>query len=207
MNARLAGLALALGVVLLRGGSLDAAEPGAGGSAARPEIEELLKQGFALIEADNPTGAVEVFRQVIAIDHGNRSAKYGISSAYIKMERYRESIALLETLMTQYPADFVLKNNVGWLYATAEDARFRDARKAVRYAQEALLLQPADYHVWSTLAEAHYRDGAYDKALRAARVAVDLAQQQLRENPGALMTYVDQMKKCAEAVQAFALME
>lgn len=167
---------------------------------------ETLAQGYAALAQGQPTNAVALFRRVLAADPGNRSAKYGISAAYIRMDKFRESIAILNALIEQYPDDFVLKNNAAWLFATVQDPTHRDPARALSLAREALLLAPQHYSVWSTLAEAHYSSGDYERALKCAQEALRLAQE--ARVPAAKATeYQEQIRRCERALEAFSILE
>ncbi|MCF7849288.1 MAG: hypothetical protein K9M45_10580, partial [Kiritimatiellales bacterium] len=72
----------------------------------------------------------------------------------------------------------------------------------VTFAQEALLLAPNDYHVWSTLAEAYYVSGEYKKAYRAIQQMASLAAT-YGKNLGQheVEEYNSQIRKCRRAVE------
>ena len=73
----------------------------------------------------------------------------------------------MTALVEDYPEDYQTLNNLAWVYATSKDSAHRDAEKAIDLAQQALVLAPYDHHVWSTLSEAYYVAGEYEKANRS----------------------------------------
>jgi Zn-dependent protease with chaperone function len=83
-------------------------------------------------------------------------------------------------------------NNLAWLYATAEDPRFRNPARALDLAKAAagLLEEP---HILDTLAECYYVNGQYAKALETARRALRLA----RENRTYYQGQVEKFRKAA----------
>jgi Zn-dependent protease with chaperone function len=83
-------------------------------------------------------------------------------------------------------------NNLAWLYATAEDPRFRNPARALDLAKAAagLLEEP---HILDTLAECYYVNGQYAKALETARRALRLA----RENRTYYQEQVEKFGKAA----------
>ena len=83
-------------------------------------------------------------------------------------------------------------NNLAWLYATAEDPRFRNPARALDLAKAAadLLEEP---HILDTLAECYYANGQYAKALETARRALRLA----RENRTYYQEQVEKFRKAA----------
>jgi tetratricopeptide (TPR) repeat protein len=97
-------------------------------------------------------------------------------------------------------------NNLAWLYATTTDLSIRDGNRAIALAQEALLIQPDDHHVWSTLSAAHYIVGNYDRALRAAEEAVRLGER-MEMNPEGLQNYRQQAQRCRQAAEALSILD
>jgi tetratricopeptide (TPR) repeat protein len=136
----------------------------------------------------------------------NNSARFGEASVYIQIHKYRRGLEILEKLADEYPKNFSIKNNIAWLYATAQDFSVRDGAKAVAVAQKALLLDPNNYHIWSTLAEAYFILGDYEKAQRSAESALREAQLSNAALPN-ITTYRSQVEKCKRAVEAMSLIE
>ncbi len=87
------------------------------------------------------------------------------------------------------------------MYATAEDLSVRDGQKAIRLSHEAMVLAPTDHHVWSTLAEAHYVSGDYEKALRAVTHMASLATRFGKNiTEQSVKDYNEQIRKCKRAL-------
>jgi tetratricopeptide (TPR) repeat protein len=170
-------------------------------------IRYWLEHGHRKLAAKEYDEAEYAFRQALVIDPKDRSARFGLGTTYIQMQRYREALGILEPMTEEFPADYTLKNNVAWLYATAADHSVRNGEKAVALAQDALFARPYDYHVWSTLAEAHYVSGDYEKALRAAEEALKLARQDSHTAKHDLQEYERQVAKCRKAAAAMSLIE
>jgi predicted Zn-dependent protease len=146
------------------------------------------------------------FHQALELDPDSRAARLGLGTAHIQNMRYAEAIEVMEPLCEEYPEDYVTKNNLAWLYATASDKQFRNGEEAVRLAQEALFLAPGNLHVWSTLAEAHYVSGNYERAAKAAAECMRLALER-RLDESRLLEFSRQLKKCREAASAFSVAE
>lgn len=193
----------------LRGMALDVATLGEiplPQTAARTPVEKELERAAEAIRGQDLTAASSALREVVRLDPENQSARFVAASAFIQAGRHREARDLLEDLLRRRPSDYPLMNNLAWLLATAGDASVRDAGRAVKLAQDAVLLAPSDYHVWSTLAEAHYVKGDYDRALRAVRETLRLAQM-AKAAPAQVEGYEKQREKCERAVRAFSLLE
>ncbi|MBN1268106.1 MAG: tetratricopeptide repeat protein [Kiritimatiellae bacterium] len=194
--------ALAAGVAVAQ----EPAEPVEGADTRGAAVKQLVEQGNKQMQAARYDAAMEAFEQALALDPRSREARFGLGTTHIQREEFREAIRVLEPMMEQYPDDYFLKNNIAWLYATAKDHSVRNGARAVALAQEALLIAPRDYHVWSTLAEAYYVSGRYERALRAAEEALRLVTESTGD-PQNIREYRDQIAKCRKAVEAMSLLE
>ncbi len=65
-------------------------------------------------------------------------------------------------------------NNLAWLYATAQDHRFKDPQKALSLALEAARLKPQEAYILDTLAEAYFQNGYFKEAVETAQKAFSL---------------------------------
>ena len=90
-------------------------------------IQFLLEVGSVYFSEEDPTSAITAFERILEIDPMNRQARYMSSYAYIATKQYAKAEQVLTSLIEEFPEDFALKNNLAWLYATAEDPAFRDA--------------------------------------------------------------------------------
>ena len=70
-------------------------------------------------------------------------------------------------------------NNLAWLYATCEDARYRNAGRALLLAQKASSLKPSP-EVFDTLAESYHVNGNNKKAIDAETMALSMADKNRR---------------------------
>lgn len=175
--------------------------PSYASEAPHPEVI----RGYKAIQGKNFETAEQAFKQALAEDR-SKEARFGLSTVYIKTRRYGDALEILEALVKEFPDDYFIKNNVAWIYATAEDPTIQSGRKSIEYAQEALLTQPGSYHVWSTLSEGYYVSGRYEKALGAAEQALRLGVK-MNAPPETLHTYREQMSKCMRAKEALSLIE
>ena len=146
--------------------------------------------------------SINAYERILAIDPDNIQARYVLGHIYIRAKRYDKAEAALTALVKENPDDYQLWNNLGWLYATAEDPAIRDGKKAVFHAQEAMTLAPNNHNVWSTLSEAYYVAGQYEKAYRAithmAALAARYGQGITREM---VESYNKQIRKCKRAME------
>lgn len=163
-------------------------------------IDFLLQVASAYLAEDDHAAAVSIYERILEIDSLNKEARYSIGHVYIQAKQYNKAEATLKELIEEYPEEFQLKNNLAWLYATAEDPSFRNGERAIQLAQEAMVIAPYDHHVWSTLSEAYYVTGQYEKAYRAiehmkmlaVRYGANLTQERVED-------YTEQIQKCQRA--------
>jgi tetratricopeptide (TPR) repeat protein len=175
-------------------------------SAAQDEISQLLDKAYKRVDYGGVEEAIGIFNDVLKRYPANKRARFGLGTAYIQMQRYKDALAVLEPMAKEFPEDYFLKNNIAWLYATAKDVSIRNGVKAIQYAQDALMIAPGDCHVWSTLSEGYYISGQYDKALRAAEEALRMSLDSPTGAEGA-EEYRRQVEKNRKAAQAMSVLE
>ncbi|MBN2164568.1 MAG: tetratricopeptide repeat protein [Pontiellaceae bacterium] len=163
-------------------------------------IDLLLEVADVYFAEKRYEEAVSAYERILEIDPEQLEARITIGHVYISAKQYAKAEAMLKGLIEDYPDDFQLKNNLAWLYSTAEDPAFRKGRKAVELAQEAMVIAPLDHHVWSTLAEAYYVIGDYEKAYRAITHMASLAMRYgTNITQDMIDEYNEQIRKCKRA--------
>lgn len=173
--------------------------------ALDPELDSLIR-AEALMKSGARVEALTLLRGVLKRDVHHARALTMVAIILTELGRQRDALQLFKQLAEQNSQDYVVLNNLAWLLATASEPTLRDPAQALVWARQALLLEPDNYSVWSTLAEAYYRNGRYDRSLRAAEVALRLATEQKADGPQ-LSTYSDQVRKSQDAVTAFSLLD
>lgn len=181
-----------------------AAAQAASNLAARVELE--LDVAFHALEQGKPAIAAGLFEKALVADPHNRRGRFGLSTALIQSDKYKEALTILEQMLKETPKDYVLMNNIAWVYATARDVRVRNGARAVALAQEALLINPVDCHVWSTLAEAYFISGRYDKALRNAEQALRLGRE-TNMDAKLIEQYQLQVERSRKAAESSSILE
>ncbi len=164
-------------------------------------IDFLQQVASAYFDEKEYDQAISAYERILDIDPSNKEARFIIGHVYITAKQYGKAEAVLKQLIEEYPEDFQLKNNLAWLYATAEDPAFRDGEEAIKLAQEAMVLAPNDHHIWSTLSEAYYVTGQYEKAYRAIEHMAKLAMRYGGKNitKETVDGYNEQIMKCKRA--------
>lgn len=171
-----------------------------------PAVDRWVRQANDFLKEGDYDRAIRAFDRALEADATNKMARFGKGTVLIRMADYAGAVEVLEPMTREYPEDYSLKNNLAWLYATAHDNAVRNSSKAIALAQDALLIAPKDYHVWSTLSEAYYVDGQYDRALRAAEEALDLARQ-FSASGANIVEYQRQVQKSRRAAKAMSVFE
>lgn len=171
-------------------------------------IAFLLEVASAYIAEKDFPAAVDAYERILEIAPAHLQTKHMLSHIYINAKQYRKAEAMFNDLVKEDPENFTVWNNLAWLYATAEDPSIRNGKKAVRYAQEAMTLAPTDYHIWSTLSEAYYVSGDYEKAYRAIRHMASLAALHGKGiTEAAVAEYNEQIRKCKRAIDTAEAMK
>jgi tetratricopeptide (TPR) repeat protein len=171
-------------------------------------IDFLMGVAEAYAKEGDFSSAADAYGRILAIDPENTQARYQISLVYIQIKEYRKASALILELIEDNPEDYTLMNNLAWLYATAEDPSIRSGEKAVEYAQKAMVLAPNSHHVWSTLAEAYYTAGDYEKAYRAiTQMALLVTRYSSGLTEQAVQDYNEQIRKCKRALDTAEVLE
>src|SRR5262249_41937808 len=85
-----------------------------------------------------------------------------------------EAIAAYREALRLKPDSALAHNNLAMQLADCPDAKLRDTAKAVKHAQRAVELEPANDGFWNTLGTAHYRNGDPKAAVAALSKATDL---------------------------------
>ena len=171
-----------------------------------PELDQQVEEASKLLRSGKIDEGIQILKSVLAKDPKHQRGRFELATSYIQQDRYRDALDILEPMAIEFPDDYFLKNNLAWLYATARDPSIRNGEKAIHVAQDALFIAPNDFHVWSTLSEAYYIAGQYDKALRAAEEALRLATQSGLAGR-ALEEYQRQATKSQKAVEAMSVLE
>lgn len=170
-------------------------------SVRENKYRRAMQIGSAYLENGYKQDALRKFVYAFRIQQDSPDALFMMGTILIELKEYESAVAIFEHLSAKYPSDFRLNNNLGWIYCTSDDPRYRDGRLAEEYAAKALLYAPQDFHVWSTLAEARYVYGNYKDAVRAATQALMLAESS-KAGAVELEGYAELLRKCKRALVA-----
>jgi tetratricopeptide (TPR) repeat protein len=170
-------------------------------------IEMLERIGNIYYQEGDWDNAIDAYQRLLKIDPEHKETRSLLSIIFFSTSNYKGAIEMMLALVEDYPDDYHIMNNLAWVYATSKDHAYRDTKKAIDLAQQALVIAPYDHHIWSTLSEAYYVAGEYEKANRAILHLVTLATSgQIKMNEQMVQTYNDQIKKCTRAIAAEKLL-
>ncbi len=89
-------------------------------------------------------------------------------------KNYAKAIEAYERSLIYLPDNPQALNNLAWLFATCDDEKFRNPKRAVMLAKKAVRLKEAP-HILDTLAESFYVNNEIQDAIATGRRALDLA--------------------------------
>jgi predicted Zn-dependent protease len=168
--------------------------------------DEKIYEAVRMTREDKLDDAMALLDEVLGTDPKNRVARTTRSIVLTTQFRYAEAIAVLESLMMDYPNDIGILNNLAWVFATASDRSLRDGVRAVELAKSALISSPRNFHVWSTLSEGYYVTGSFKRAVHSATEALKLGTQ-AGASAKDILIYREQMRKAQRALVAFQIVE
>ena len=96
-----------------------------------------------------------------------------LGDLYYSNKNYAKTVKAYEQSITLAPDNPKVLNNLAWLYATCEDEKFRDPKKALMLAEKAAQLEESP-HILDTLAESYYVNREFEKAVTVEVRALDL---------------------------------
>ena len=105
---------------------------------------------------------------------GNPSLYSLLGDIFYNSKNYEGVRDAYEKSLALEPANAQVLNNLAWLYATCEDPRIRNPRRALTLARKAVELENLP-HIWDTLAQSYFANQMVTRAVDAARRALSLA--------------------------------
>lgn len=171
-----------------------------------PKVAQLCNEGYREMATENVLEALRLFKEAAALDPKHPMVRFGLATALVSVKQNREALELLLELSREMPNDYLVLNNLAWLYASAAEVDIRDGDEAVRYARAALVLAPMDHFVWNTMSEAYFVAGQYERALRAAQEALRIGT--IRGAPEIkLEDYRKRVEKCRVVLKATSILD
>lgn len=97
-----------------------------------------------------------------------------LGDLYFSDENFEEAANAYEQALKIEPENIRALNNLAWLYATAEEERFRRPERALSLVKQAARLDEKP-HILDTLAESYFINGYYQKAIEVEKQALKMA--------------------------------
>ena len=166
--------------------------------SASSEARSLHGKAVELTRAGRWHEAEDIYRQILRASPADLKAEFGLGSVLIHMRRFKEARDVFVRLKAQEPDSPVVNNNLAWIYVTSPEPAVRNIAEGVKLAQQAVIDAPGDAEIWNTLAEAHYAAADYRLAQRAARIAVQVAQE---VSPAKAEGFWETLRRCNRAVE------
>ncbi|MFB3923039.1 MAG: rhomboid family intramembrane serine protease [Terriglobia bacterium] len=119
--------------------------------------------------------ARKLIEELVGEELETANGQRAIADLYNEERLYEDAIRHYQTALKMDPNDAVAHNNLGWLYATCGDEKFRNPASALEHAKRAVDLsrwkEPAFV---DTLAEAFYVNGNFSEAVRTQELTLKL---------------------------------
>lgn len=125
----------------------------------------MLRRFAALLDAGAATQAIAEMEQWIDLHPGGRSPRVALAYAHARAGRNADAIAVYESLLTDFPSDSEVLNNLAWLYLRIGDPR------ASEVAERAYKLAPSSPSVLDTFGWVLVSIGESDRGLAVLREA------------------------------------
>jgi rhomboid protease GluP len=141
-----------------------------------------LQLGLAYQLKGDPQKAQQIFEEVLGKNpqtaEGQKLLAVNqllLADLYAQQKLYGDAIGKYQEALRLDPGLAEAHNNLAWLYATCDDAKFRDPKGALDHAKQAV-----DLSGWKeatfidTLSEAYYVNGNYQQAVETQKKALAL---------------------------------
>jgi Zn-dependent protease with chaperone function len=96
-----------------------------------------------------------------------------LANILLEKKKYYQAATIYQKIIQINPNNVTALNNLAWIYATSDDRRVRDKKRALTLAQKAANLRKEPF-ILDTLAEAYFVNGEKEKALEAIEAAIAL---------------------------------
>ncbi len=135
----------------------------------------LTNLGTTLFAQRKPAEAIPFLQNALKHDPANEYAHRSLWQSLMAVGRRADAIRTLQDALEVMPHAKSLTCPLAWLLATTPRTASSDIEKAIRWAQECCETAPGNARNFDTLAAAYAAGGDFERAVEAAREAVELA--------------------------------
>jgi tetratricopeptide (TPR) repeat protein len=122
-------------------------------------------------------GAIVHYRKAIELRTDFANAHNNLGNAFRQQRRFTEAAREYQAALKSDAQSVLAANNFAWLLATCPDASVRNGARAVELAEQAAHSSGGNNPIiLHTLAAAYAEDGQFDKAVAAAKEALETAE-------------------------------
>jgi tetratricopeptide (TPR) repeat protein len=132
-------------------------------TAAEPRSERAWwYKGVAHNQLDDYNGAIEAYKQALAISPGHVQLRENLAENYMLAGRHRDAADLLQQLVKEMPNDARMWNDLGTAWANAGEFD-----ESVAAFEKAVQINPNNRQTWENFSRAYARFGMMDRAKEA----------------------------------------
>lgn len=144
-------------------------------------VNALNARGIAHLEQGKPDLALEDFDQAIKINNFVSQVFCNRAGIWQDRQQYAAAIKDYQRAIELNPMSPIALNDLAWLYATCQDADYRNPQAAVLHAKQACeLTKSQDANLLDTLATAYQANHQIEMAVKTLDLAIQNADDQTK---------------------------
>lgn len=153
--------------------------------------KEPFAQGVKWAEKGDYDRAIVSFSRAIEDNPQDAEAYRNRGLAWKLKGDYEKALTDFTTAIEMDPHNPSVYNSIAWLLATCPDDKYRDGKKAIRWIQKVVDLDPDNVISLDTLAAAYAEAGRFPDAIRTQRKVILLTKKQGKKRQ--LPTFVERL--------------
>jgi len=146
-------------------------------------MNAYFNRGDAWYEKGEYDKAIADYTEVIQLNPKNLNAYLIRGDTWLEKGEYDKAIADYTEVIRLDPKNVGAYNALSWIYATCSDEKWRDGKKAIKYAIQACeLTEWKDYQDLEALASAYAESGQFDEAIKWQEKTIELAPEESKDS-------------------------
>ncbi|KPA13435.1 conserved hypothetical protein, membrane or secreted [Candidatus Magnetomorum sp. HK-1] len=137
-------------------------------------VFDLLNEAKKLVSEKKFTNAIENITQILSLKPDMDQAYFLLAYCNIQQSKLDNFIHNAEKAISLNPNNPEYVNQMAWFYATTKHSKYRNARKALKYALKAISISPDNWIFTDTLAAVYARNGRFHEALDTQNKSIEL---------------------------------